>query len=318
MPIRKGQTKPENITISPPINRKRNYTQKGQNSISQPRPASKKAGFVSAKDKGPTKEIIDIGSYRDQKKYFINHKKKLDDPQLKTTANLVALNQSNKTMAPVSLKTKSASQRYRTGANPLPPAARSAPPRSNQKRLFSSQSREKIPGLEPKKLYSQFSKQATSSPSVSKRTKQASRSKKQELSFQSKKMKANPTLTPLVSNKSLTSGDRSAKKSTSSLSKVHNFSEKLTPGEIEPTELINLNDFNVCIDPEKEFRQKTQLAARLDRPSRIEAEGVVFFIKYTESGYTIEIGIYNPQGRLFEDRCEVLELAINSIANRVN
>jgi hypothetical protein len=44
----------------------------------------------------------------------------------------------------------------------------------------------------------------------------------------------------------------------------------------------------------------------------------VFFIKYTESGYTIEIGIYNPQGRLFKDRCEVLELAINSIANRVN
>lgn len=318
MPIRAGQKKPENVTTSPPIHRKRNYTEKNQHTISQPHQASKVASFVSTEDKKPTEEIVDIASYKSKKNYSIQNNKKLGDPQLKTTANLVALNQSNKTTAPASLKTKSASQRYGTKANTLPPAARNAPPRSNQQLLFPSQRREKIPGLEPKNLYSQFSKQSTSSPSVSKRTKQASRSKKRELSFQSTKRKENPTLTPLVSNKSLTNANRSAGKSTSSLTKVHNFPEKRTAGEIEPTELINLNDFNVCIDPEKEFRQKTQLAAHLDRPSRIEAEGVVFFIKYTESGYTIEIGIYNPQGRLFEDRCEVLELAINSIVNRVN
>jgi hypothetical protein len=314
----KGQTKPENVTISPPINRKRNYTQKDQNTISQPRPADKVASFISAKDIGTTGKIVDIGSYKNQKKYFIQKNKKLGDPQLKTTANLVALNQSNKTMQPASLKTISASQRYSTRANALPAAARSAPQRSNQKLIFSSQGREKIPGLEPKKLFDQYNKQPTPSPGVSKRTKQASRVKRQKLSLQSQKRKENPTLTPLASNKLLTNAKPSAGKSASSVVKVHHFSKKDTPGEIEPSELISLNDFNVCIDPEKEFRQKTQLAARLDRPSRIEAEGVVFFIKYTESGYTIEIGIYNPQGRLFEDRCEVLELAINSIRNRVN
>jgi hypothetical protein len=45
---------------------------------------------------------------------------------------------------------------------------------------------------------------------------------------------------------------------------------------------------------------------------------VVFFVKYTESGYTIQIHIYNPHGRSFKDRCEVLDLALDRILNRVN
>jgi hypothetical protein len=318
MPIMQGQTKPENVTISPPIHRKQNYTEKDQNTISQPHQAKKVASFISAKDKRPTEETVDIGSHQGKKNYSIQNNTKLGAPQLKTTANLIALNQSDKTVEPASLKTKSASQRYGTRANTRLPTARSSLPSTNQQLLFPSQRREKIPSLEPNKLYSQFNKQSTSSPSVSKRTKQTSRSKKQELSFQPKKRKENPTLTPVVSNKLLTNANRSAGKSASALAKVHNFSEIRTIDEIEPSELINLKEFDVCIDPEKEFRQKTQLAAHLDRPSRIEAEGVAFFIRYTESGYTIEIGIYNPQGRLFKDRCEVLELAINSIVNRAN
>ncbi len=100
--------------------------------------------------------------------------------------------------------------------------------------------------------------------------------------------------------------------------KAHDFSDTITLDEIDPSELISLKDFTVCKDPKKEFRQKTQLAVHLHRPSRIEAEGVLFFIKYTESGYTIEVDLYNPQGRPFKTRCEVMQLAIDNIVNHVN
>ena len=238
MPMVEEQKKPKKVTISPPIHRKRNYAKKDQNTISQAHQASKVANFISAKDKRLTEDIVDISTYKDKKSYYIQKNKKLGDPQLKTTANLVALNQSNKTMEPASWKTKSAKQRYGNRANILPSAARSAPPSTNQQLLFASQRREKIPGLEPKNLYSQFNKPSTASPSVSKRTKQTSVSKKQGLSFQSKKLKENPTLPPLASNKSLPHANRPAAKSAKSLTKVHNFPEKRALGEIEPIDLI--------------------------------------------------------------------------------
>jgi hypothetical protein len=318
MPSRVEQTKPANVKISPPIHRKRNYTKKDQNTIPQARTATKVAGLISAKDKRPIEKIVDIGSHQGKKNYYIQNNEKLGVPQGKTTTNLLALNQSDKTVEPASLKTKSANQRYGTRANTRLPKNRSVPPSASQQLLFPSQKGEEVPGVEPKKLNSQFNKPSSSLPNVSKRTKRASQRKTQGLSFQPKTRKNNPTLTPPVSNKLRTNANRSADKSASSLAKVHKFSEMRAIGEIEPSELINLKEFDVCIDPEMEFRQKTQLAANLDRPSRIEAEGVVFFIRYTESGYTIEIGIYNPQGRLFKDRCDVLELAINSFVNRVN
>ena len=286
--------------------------------ITEPLTASKAASLLTAKDKGSPDKLIDMGSFQGKKNYYIQNNQKLGVSQPKTTTHLFAQHQSDITVESASLKLKSASQRYGTRPSTKLPKAPSAPPSTNQQLLFGSQSGEKIPGVEPKKLYSQFKQPASLLPNASKRTKRASQSKTQGLSFQTKKRKENPTLPPPVANKMLTNANRSTDKKSSALAKVHKFSERRTLGEIEPSELINLKEFDVCIDPEMEFRQKTQLATHLDRPSRIEAEGVVFFIRYTESGYTIEIGIYNPQGRLFKDRCDVLELAINSFVNRVN
>jgi hypothetical protein len=140
-----------------------------------------------------------------------------------------------------------------------------------------------------------------------------------EFVFQSQKREEKkPTLVPPGSVKLRAKETRAVKKSAGSLANAHDFSATITLDEIDPSELISLKEFTVCKDPEKEFRQKTQLAVHLHRPSRIEAEGVLFFIKYTESGYTIEIDIYNPQGRPFKTRCEVMQLALDKIFNRIN
>ena len=225
---------------------------------------------------------------------------------------------STKIEIPTSLKDKLAGQRYVSKANTLLAEAQTAPPSTNQLVSFQPQRRKKIAGLEHSKLDSRSTDQSSSAPGLSKKTGETIQSAERELSFQFQKLKETPKLAPPVSNKLIAKATRSPTKGSSALAKAHNFYETVASEGIDPSELISLQAFNVCIDPEKEFRQKTELAARLDRPTRTEAGGVVFFIKYPESGYTIEIGIYNPQGRLFKDRCEVLELAINSIANRVN
>jgi hypothetical protein len=147
---------------------------------------------------------------------------------------------------------------------------------------------------------------------------QAPQSTKHVLSFQTQKREEKPTLVPPVSAKLRAKEARAANKNSSSLAKAHDFSDTITLDEIDPSELISLKEFTVCKDPKKEFHQKTKLAVHLHKPSRIEAQGVLFFIKYTESGYTIEIDIYNPQGRSFKSRCEVMQLAIDNIDNRVN
>jgi hypothetical protein len=315
------------------------------------------ANFISTKNKKPTEDIVDTGPLQRRKNYNKQTNDKLDDPQLKTSANLFALNQSDKTAEPTSLKTKLAGPRYASKANTLLPAAQTALPSTNRQVLFQSKKRKEIPDLEPKKRDDQFTKPSPSSPSASKETRQAisftstrqqieftgtklsqspqsdkrdvfqkrdqhhldtPQSMKKEFSFQSEKLKEEPKLAPPASDKLLAKANRSTRKGSSSLAKAHNFSGTVASDEIDPSELISLQAFNVCIDPEMEFRQKTELAAHLLRPSRIEAEGVVFFTRYTESAHTIEIHIYNPHGRPFKDRCEVLELAIRSIVNRVN
>jgi len=83
--------------------------------------------------------------------------------------------------------------------------------------------------------------------------------------------------------------------------------------EIDPSQLISLRELAVCADPEQEFRLRTKLAVLLQEPTRCESKGVLLFFKYPESGYTIRVEIYNPGGVVLEDRCSVLQLAVECI-----
>ncbi|MDL1963031.1 MAG: hypothetical protein LWW98_01625 [Deltaproteobacteria bacterium] len=136
----------------------------------------------------------------------------------------------------------------------------------------------------------------------------------QSLSFAHQNKEELLTLTPLINAKSVSKKSRPIQGDLTGGEQAPDFSSAMT-GEIDPSYLINLKKFSVCADPEEEFRLKTELAARLDGPSKFGKNGIIFFFKYTETGYTIDIDIYNPQGERFQDRCSVLHLAIESIEN---
>jgi len=95
--------------------------------------------------------------------------------------------------------------------------------------------------------------------------------------------------------------------------KAPDFSDTVTTNEIDPSHLISLKQLRVCADPEEEFNLKTKLATLLDGPSKCLVNGMIFFFKYPESGYTLQVDIYNPQGELLTNRCSVLHSAIESI-----
>ncbi|MBW2216920.1 MAG: hypothetical protein JRF34_06980, partial [Deltaproteobacteria bacterium] len=87
----------------------------------------------------------------------------------------------------------------------------------------------------------------------------------------------------------------------------------ITISEIDPSQLISLRELAVCTNPEEEFRLRTKLAVLLREPTKCESNGVLLFFKYPESGYTIRVEIYNPGGVVLEDRCSVLQLAVECI-----
>jgi len=91
------------------------------------------------------------------------------------------------------------------------------------------------------------------------------------------------------------------------------LSGDITIDEIDPSQLISLNEFNVCIDPQEEFRLKMQLASLLDKPDGCAIDAIRFFFKYTESAYTIKVDIYDPKGTLSGDRCSVLGMAMECV-----
>ena len=95
----------------------------------------------------------------------------------------------------------------------------------------------------------------------------------------------------------------------------HNFLGNVSIDEIDSSQLISLKELAVCADPEEEFYLKTKLATLLGGPAKCDSNGMLFFFKYTESGYTIQVNIYNPMGAPLKDRCSVLCLAIECIEN---
>jgi hypothetical protein len=137
----------------------------------------------------------------------------------------------------------------------------------------------------------------------------------QKFSFRAEKRGENLLPVPPAQAKSF-SHDHQVRQNSSTFSAgAPDFSGEVLSDAIDASQLISLREFNVCKDPEEEFRLKTQLAIRLDSPSWVEAGNVLFFCKYPESGYTMQVDIYNPHGRLFKDRCELLQLAVNGLLN---
>ena len=139
-----------------------------------------------------------------------------------------------------------------------------------------------------------------------------------QFNFEPKRRKENLIAAPRVRAKSLSNGPRPSQNRSELLAKAPDFSGNVLPDDIDPSQLTSLKEFDVCENPEEEFHLKTQIAVRLDGPSLFESGGVLFFCKYTESGYTVQVDIYNPQGRPFKDRCEVLLQAIIGVVNATN
>jgi hypothetical protein len=92
--------------------------------------------------------------------------------------------------------------------------------------------------------------------------------------------------------------------------------ENVNIDDIDPSHLISLKELAVCTDPEEEFYLKTKLATFLSGPTRCESKGLLLFFKYTESGYTIRVDIYNPRRVFLKDRCSVLHLAVECIQDK--
>ena len=93
------------------------------------------------------------------------------------------------------------------------------------------------------------------------------------------------------------------------------FLSKISINEIDPSQLISLKELGVCVDPEEEFNLKTKLATRLTGSSKCNSNHILYFFKYTESGYTLQVDIYNPTGAYLNDKCSVLRQAIECVDN---
>jgi hypothetical protein len=346
------QVKTENIVISPPVFRQRKYGGAESTTIPPASQSRDTTEIISPENKKSTLAFLQSDrlqrKYRNDKQNNKNFEsfQKVDSTELYAAARL------EDTGGLTSPRADWASHSHASLEKSSHLPAQTPPQSLNQEILFGSQKRAKIPEPELGKQARSFDKQspATRHPSqgisgaakfptlqqkvefpgaVLPATGQSEeryvfeenhrdqapvpQSVKQELSFHSQKGKENPELDPPVSTSFFSGEPRSVEKGSSSLIQVPDFSQGEVADEINPADLISLKEFSVCKDPEREFHLKTQLAVCLHGPSRIEAAGVLYFFKNTESGYTLQIDIYNPQGRSFKDRCEVLELAINSL-----
>lgn len=190
---------------------------------------------------------------------------------------------------------------------------------SSQQRLAATQLptlQQQIPSYDDTPLKGRLSDERYTLPVNTRYQSIKHESTNQQLSFQAQKQEKDLMLNPPASMKSFANEPEILKNSPGLLSETKDFSGEILPDQVDPSELISLKEFNVCTDPEEEFHLKTQLAVRLDGPLRIQAGRVLFFFKHPESGYTMQIRIYNPHNRIFRDRCEILQLALHNILNR--
>jgi hypothetical protein len=82
-------------------------------------------------------------------------------------------------------------------------------------------------------------------------------------------------------------------------------------GELDPNLFVSLNQLGACRDQSEEDRLRTELATRLERDGQCQAGKMIFFFKYPETGYTMQVNIYNPLE--FADKCAALTAALECI-----
>jgi hypothetical protein len=342
----------EKITIPPPAFHQRKYMGKDTDRISQRTQSDVATNLVSREKNEPTTQIVHVDRLQRKYKSTMSNPAKSRTTQQMPSKDLVAFNRQAETAEVALPDTDQSTQRYALkGKHPRHPM-QAVPLSTDQQVSFQSRKRKENPKLEPQTLVRSFSTRspsrhsapqgtagATGFPTLKQQTPDlnvtppkgrmsderyvfAENNRHQSLTpeganqksfFRAQKRGENLILVPPAQAKSF-SNDHQVRQNSSTFSAgAPDFSGEVLPDEIDPSQLISLREFNVCKDPEEEFSLKTQLAIRLDGPSWVEAGKVLFFCKYPESGYTMQVDIYNPHGRLFKDRCELLQLAVNGL-----
>lgn len=343
----------EKITIPPPAFHQRKYMGKDTDRISQRTQPDVATNLVSRKKNEPTTQIVHVDRLQRKYKSTASKPAKSRTTQQMPPKDLGAFNRLAETAEVALPDTDPSTQRYDLkGKLPSHPM-RAGPLSTDQQVSFESRKRIENEKLEPQTQVRSFQTRPPSRHSASQGTARANgfprlqqqsptldisppkgslsdgrylfaennrnqsltpESTNQKSFFRVKKRGENLILVPPAQAKSFSNGHQTRQNKSTFSARTPDFSGEVLPDAIDPSQLVSLREFNVCKDPEEEFRLKTQLAIRLDGPSRVEAGKVLFFCKYTESGYTIQVDIYNPQGRLFKDRCELLQLAVNGFS----
>lgn len=348
------QPEREMNTISPPTFDQSKYTSKADDRVLQRRRSDVMPNFIPGKKKKPAVSIVHADRLRRKYKSAGSNPEKsrtagqipsTDDfafnrlvetarvgmPTTDQSDHLSALkekaSQHSMQGAPVSSDQQVSFGSLKPRENPMSKpqtqarsySTRSAPLHSESQKILRGTElpalQEQITGLDLTQPKRRLSNERYIFNQTANRQSQPAQSADQEFPLQPRKRQESLLPIPPSSTKSLSKDSRPPKNSSTSSARAPDFSVEFSPDEIDPSQLTSLSEFKVCTDPEKEFRLKTQLAMRLDRPTWIESSGVLFFCKYPESGYTMQVGIYNPRGRPFTDRCEVLQLALNAILN---
>lgn len=313
---KKTHPEEEKFAIAPSTLHHRNYIRKDANRFIQRTESNALTNFVS-KNNESINSTIHAEHLRRNYESVVSKPDKPRMTEQMPSSDLFALNRKAQTAEAALPDGEKSDSRYaleeRGSGHPM----RGAHLVTDQQIAFQSRKTDENIKLQPQKQFKNFSTRSHQRHNSPK----ASLGATGFLTFQHQ----TPVIDDVPSNKSRTDGayvytERKRHQSQIPKSKNQEFSARppnlsggVNPVEIDASKLISLLEFNVCEDPEKEFFLKTQLAIHLDRPSWLVAEELMFFCKYPQSGYTIQVEIYNPNGHHFRDRCEILEYAVNAI-----
>ncbi len=89
------------------------------------------------------------------------------------------------------------------------------------------------------------------------------------------------------------------------------FVTGIDSGALDPALLVSLNQLRACVDQSEEDRLRTRLATLLEKEGRCRTGNMIFFFKYPEDGWTMQVSLYNPID--FSDKCSALLAAIECI-----
>lgn len=89
------------------------------------------------------------------------------------------------------------------------------------------------------------------------------------------------------------------------------FVTGIDAGSPDPSLLVSLNQLRACVDQSEEDRLRTRLATMLETEGRCRTGNMIFFFKYPQDGWTMQVSLYNPIE--FADKCSALLAAIECI-----